>query len=312
MATAFLNRTSMKNIFIIASLCLPITSVFAQIPACCSQPGACQSYSETFIINEVNKNSFNLQYSTAQSSGYILMPNDNGDTVYTPHRINLHTVSTLARIQILKKIFLNMRLPYRYVNNYHIDSNYGIGDAFIGCQFNSEFNRSNTKKLLITQFSFALPSGRSFQLDTANMYRSLIQTGTGNLNLEIGARYLHQINSHQFMFGATYRKSVFHLHNYKNGSLLNTITGYAYTHTRNNTTSSFHINFSGEYYSRDVVNEGKAYNSGYVMCSVLPRIDTYRKRIGWYSQLAAPLYRNYFGRQLKLNYTFTTGLLYGF
>lgn len=286
---------------------------WSQLPSCCSQPGACQSYGESVLLNDTYKNSVHFNYSLSQARGYLLLPNVYGDTVYTAHRITQHNVTTQFRLRLTDNAFINLRLPFRYVNNYSINEQYGLGDISIGVQWKKDLKSNQLNKTIcIGQLIATLPTGRSYRMDTSAMYKSLLQIGTGNLNLESGVKLVQDLNKQQVLIGLNYRRSLYHRYNYINGSLMTAFVGYAYIFNMKQYETKFQLNTIAERYNRDLVNDEIASNSGYTMITCVPRLETKRKQLSLYTQLITPLYRNYLGRQLKLSYTFTTGIVYGF
>lgn len=282
----------------------------AQLPACCSQPGACQSFNEFNVQQDVNDNSIQVVYHQAASDGYLFIPGPNGDYDFTPILVRQQGVTTSARLRATKGLFVTMRLPVRYIQNSSSkQSNAGIGDAVLGIQRVFGLNKFSRWTVHI---SGQIPSGHSVPFDTSMMYQTLLQTGSGNLNIEYGFRFQQMKDRLAWSTGASYRHSIMKLYNYQNGSLFTYNTGLSYTKTAARIETQYQLQVIGEWYQRDRVNKEKAYNTGYILASMLPRVHIRSKKILWFSQVLVPFYRNYFGHQLKLNYTFTTGVGYVF
>lgn len=285
----------------------------AQVPSCCSQPGACQSVTDPLWASDISKNGINLSYFIGHSDGYLQLPNEFGDTVYTHRNVIQQAMNTSFWFSVNPNLQIITRLPIRYIKNSEEDV-YGIGDAAIGLLYNtSNLLKMNEQNDFIFQMNLTMPSGRSFNLDTALMYKSLLQTGSGNLNADIGIRYQHNTHQHTIMALVTARQSVYQLHNYKNASLFTAQVGYAYRQNiSDNTELAYQLNIQGERYLKDFVNGDIAYNSGYTMALLVPRIRLQYRSCHFILQSNLPLYRHYQGLQLKLNYTFTSGFSYVF
>jgi hypothetical protein len=303
----------MKTISFIATLIILGYISVAQVPSCCSQPGACQSVTDPLWTNDINDNGFNLSYFVGHSSGYLQLPNEYGDTVYTKRSIIQQALTTSFWFSLNSNLLIITRLPLRYIKN-SADDVYGIGDATIGFFYNpSKLLKLKEEHDFNLQMNLSVPSGRSYNLDTALMYKSLLQTGSGNFNADIGIRYQHNVQQHVIMAMLTARQSMYQLHNYKNASLYTAQLGYTYRQkTSANTELAYQFNVLGERYLKDYVNGDIAYNSGYSMVMLVPRLRLQHDLCQFNVQAYLPVYRQFQGRQLKLNYIFVSGFTYVF
>ncbi len=303
----------MKPLLVFIISFVVIIQVSAQVPSCCVQPGACQSTIDPLWANDIRNNALNLSYTLSHTDGYLYLPNEMGDSAYILHTILQQSISPMIWLKIYPNLQFTVRVPLRHINN-DGDNVYGLGDASLGLIYNA----TRPLKLpeqhdLRFQLNCNVPSGHSQDLDTALMYKSLTQTGNGNWNGDIALRYQYTSNKHAVHATISARHGFYQIHNYTNAPLCIIQAGYSFAQAFSEKKSlTYQINVQSEQYFKDKVNNEIAYNSGYKMISLIPRIRFSYDKIQLIAQYNLPVYRDYDGHQLRLNYTFTTGISYAF